>query len=44
MNLTEIFHEYLAEIYWKGYADYLLQNDVKLYQWELHLFTCIYSS
>ena len=43
MNLIEIFHEYLDQLYWDGYADYLLQNDEKTYQFEYDQFSRIYS-
>ena len=42
MNLIEIFHEYLDQLYWTGYAEFLLQNDAKTYQFEYEIFSHIY--
>ena len=43
MNLIEIFHEYLDQLYWKGYAEYLFLYDVKTYRFEFNLFLHIYA-
>ena len=44
MNLTEIFHEYLSDVYWKGYANYLLEYDIAKYIFEFEEFLHIYST
>ncbi len=43
MNLLEIFHDYLSELYWEGYHEYLLQNDVATYNFEYDQFSQFYS-
>jgi hypothetical protein len=43
MNLLEIFHDYLSELYWEGYPEYLLENDLAAYNFEFKQFSQIYS-
>lgn len=43
MNLIEIFHDYLSELYWEGYHEYLLQHDMNTYLFELDSFSQAYA-
>ena len=43
MNLIEVFHEYLTQVYWEEYPDYLLKHDPEKYQFEYEEFIRIYS-
>ena len=40
--MIEIFHEFLDQLYWIGYANQLLEHDLERYNWELVEFLKLY--
>lgn len=42
-NITELFTNYIDEIYWHGYAENLAQTDRPAYEFELTQFKYLYN-
>jgi hypothetical protein len=40
--MIEVFHDYLSQLFWNGFADQLKKDDPARYIWEFTEFTKIY--